>query len=127
MKKIIASMVIGLIFVAGTACGGDSKKMVSTPPIHTNSSANTAEKRAACVEVANQIQIGLNAMLEGVNALSSADEAQIRSFLATAKTFVTTSIEAVQTCSEFAPAEAAIALKQLTTLRDTIDSVSNSY
>lgn len=127
MKKIVAAMVIGLIFVAGSACGGDSNKKTSTFTTPTTDSATKADKRAACVVVANQIQIGLKAILDGVDSLSGADDAQIRSFLATARTFVTTSIEAVQTCSEFAPAEAAVALKQLNTLRDTIDSVSNSY
>lgn len=123
MKKIVAAMVIGLIFIAGTACGGSDKK--SSTPIVINSAS--AEKKALCVEAMDSVNEGLAAMSDGIDAIAYSSNTEIRSFLATAKRFVSTSIAAAQECSEFAPAEAAKLIRSLNGLEDAIDAVASKY
>lgn len=123
MKKIVTAMVIGLIFIAGTACGGSDKKAIT--PITLDSAK--AAKSARCVEAANTITEGLTTIGDTVGSLAYADDATVRSFLASAREFVVTSIETVQLCADLAPAEAATTLKSLNELKDAIDTLASRY
>lgn len=126
MKKSFVAIVLGALIFATAACGTEEKSKTEIgSPLTIERTETTSMSASDCSEVMDLVQEGLDSISDAIPTLQS--EAEVKSYLTTAKSFINTSIESIEQCAYLAPAEASSLISSLNRVDDAIDDVLGSY
>lgn len=134
MKKTFVAIMLGITVFAVAGCNSDKPEteigeplVIERPAVTTTTSTPVVEDGSVCKDSVDGILEGLTTITDAMDTIAYISDEEVLEFLATAKEFVTDSVETVELCAYLAPEEALDFKDSLYAVLDSLDKLEDVY